>query len=171
MTARHITTIVVGVDASDHSRAVLEWVVRMAKGMGCDVVAVHAYEIPLWFSEPYLTVVGPQEYSRWWSELARVKVAFQDEWCKPLEQAGVRYRTVMESGNPASLISRTADQVDADVVVVGFRGIPGAGDPEPAGVCQELVRNCKQAVLVIPKLRPRTLAMRPRGPAPARSKL
>jgi nucleotide-binding universal stress UspA family protein len=38
-----ISRIVVGVDGSEHAEAALDWAVRMAKGMGSEVVAVFAF--------------------------------------------------------------------------------------------------------------------------------
>ena len=45
--------IVVGVDGSESSAAALKWAVRMAKGMGSQVIAVYAIDIPTYFPQPY----------------------------------------------------------------------------------------------------------------------
>jgi nucleotide-binding universal stress UspA family protein len=114
-----IRRIVVGLDGSESSAAALKWAVRLAKGMGSQVIAVYAIDIPTYFPQPYGT---PLQYDEEWR--AAMKSEFENKWCKPLKVSGVRYRTVMEDGRAASVIAAVADRENADIVVVGV-GRPG----------------------------------------------
>jgi nucleotide-binding universal stress UspA family protein len=49
-----IGRIVVGLDGSEHSEAAIDWAVRMAKGMGSEVVAVFAISPPIYFDTGYM---------------------------------------------------------------------------------------------------------------------
>ena len=143
-----IKRIVVGVDGSEPAAAALEWAVAMAKGMGSEVIAVFGVAPP---SVPFDTglgapIVAPQLDESWRSAM---KKEFDEVWCKPLRDAGVKYRTVFEDGRPASVIARTAAASNADVIVVGRRGRGGVAELLLGSVSHELVLHSKRPVLVI----------------------
>jgi nucleotide-binding universal stress UspA family protein len=145
MATRSIARIVVGVDGSDHAAAALEWAIRMARGMGSEVVAVYAVDPPIWFASAAGAV--PPQYDPEWR--AAMRAEFEGQWCKPLKDAGVRHRAVMEDGRPASVITRVADEVNADVIVVGRRGRGGVAELVLGSVSHELILQCKRPVLLI----------------------
>jgi len=74
---------------------------------------------------------------------------FEEVWCKPLREAGVKYRPVFKDGRAASVIAEVADDADADVVLVGRRGRGGMAELLLGSVSHELVLHCKRPVLVI----------------------
>jgi nucleotide-binding universal stress UspA family protein len=139
--------IVVGVDGSEHSDAALKWAVRMAKGMGTEVVAVFAVATPVYIDAGFLPPVPPPQFDEKW--MAGMKNEFETQWCKRLREAGVRHRTVMESGRPASVIAQVADAVDADLIAVGRRGRGGMAELLLGSVSHELILHSKRPVLVI----------------------
>ncbi|HEY5035424.1 MAG TPA: universal stress protein [Candidatus Dormibacteraeota bacterium] len=139
-----IRRIVVGLDGSDSSAAALKWALRLAKGMGSQVIAVYAIDIPTYFPQPYGT---PLQYDEEWR--AAMKSDFENKWCKPLKVSRVRYRTVMEDGRAASVIAAVADRENADVIVVGRRGRGGVAELLLGSASHELVLHSKRPVLVI----------------------
>jgi nucleotide-binding universal stress UspA family protein len=142
-----IGRIVVGVDGSEHSEAAIDWAVRMAKGMGSEVVAVFAISPPIYFDTGYMAPVAPPQFDPEWR--AAMKKEFEEKWCKRLRDAGVRYRTVMEDGRPASVIAKVGDSIDADVIVVGRRGRGGVAELVLGSVSHELVLHSKRPILLI----------------------
>jgi nucleotide-binding universal stress UspA family protein len=142
-----IGRIVVGVDGSEHSGAALGWAVRMAKGMDSEVVAVFAISLPIRFDTGFMAAVPPVESDPEWR--AEMKKEFEEEWCKPLRDAGVRYRTVMEDGRPASVIAKVGDSMDADVIVVGRRGRGGVAELLLGSVSHELVLHSRRPILLV----------------------
>ena len=142
-----IGRIVVGVDGSKHSDAAISWAVRMAKGMGSEVVAVFAISTPVYFDGGYMAPVPPPQLDPEWR--AAMKSEFEGRWCKHLRDTGVRYRTVMEDGRPAEVIAQVADNVDADVIVVGRRGRGGVAELVLGSVSHALVLHSKRPILVI----------------------
>jgi nucleotide-binding universal stress UspA family protein len=139
-----IKRIVVGVDGSNHSAAALKWAIRMAQGMGSQITAVYAVYVPVYFPEPYGTPVLFD--AQWRTEM---KAEFEDKWCKPLKASGLRYRTVMRDGRPASVIAEVADQDGADLIVVGRRGRGAAAELLLGSVSHELAVHSKRPLLLI----------------------
>lgn len=145
--SKGIGRIVVGVDGSAQSAAALEWAVAMAKGMGSEVIAVFAVTPTVTFDAGYGTPVVPVQYDEQWR--ADMKKEFEEQWCKPLKDAGVRYRAVMDDGRAATVIGRVADATGADVILVGRRGRGGVAELLLGSVSHELVLHSKRPVLVI----------------------
>jgi len=139
-----VRRIVVGVDGSESAAAALKWAVRLAKGMGSQVTAVYAIDVPTYVPQPYGT---PIQFDDEWR--AAMKADFENKWCKPLKVSGVRYRTVMEDGRAASVIAVVADRENADVVVIGRRGRGGVAELLLGSASHELVLHSKRPVLVI----------------------
>lgn len=143
-----ISRIVVGVDGSEHATFALDWAARMAKGMASEVTAVFAITPTLYVDGglDYAPVVLPEFDPEWRDAM---KKEFEDKWCSRLAESGIKYRTVMEDGRPASVIAEIADQIDADVIVVGRRGRGGFAELLLGSVSHELVLHSKRPVLVI----------------------
>jgi nucleotide-binding universal stress UspA family protein len=144
MTAsKKIKRIVVGLDGSADSQSALQWALKMAKGMGSTVTAVYAVDLPSFYPEPAVTL----QFDDGWRKSMRIE--FEETWCKPLREAGIRYRAVMEDGRAASVISRIAQAEGADIIVVGRRGRGGVAELLLGSVSHELVLHSRIPVLVI----------------------
>lgn len=142
-----IARIVVGVDGSEHAAAALQWAARMAKGMGSEVIAVFAVSPPVSFDTGFSAPTLPLQYDDQWR--AEIKKELEGAWVKPLRDAGVRFRTEIRDGRAATVISQVADEVDADVVIVGRRGRGGVAELLLGSVSHELVLHSRRPVLVI----------------------
>jgi nucleotide-binding universal stress UspA family protein len=141
-----IERVVVGIDGSEHAAAALDWAIGLARTMDAEIVAVHAVETSINVYYP-LGVVPPVQYEPEWR--AELKVAFEEDWARPLRESRLRYRTVMEDGRPASVLAEVADRVDADLVVVGRRGRGGVAELLLGSVSHELSHHCRRPVLLI----------------------
>jgi nucleotide-binding universal stress UspA family protein len=139
-----VRRIAIGVDGSESSAAALKWAIRLAKGLGSQVTAVYAIDIPAYFPE---TEELPFVLDQTWRD--GLKSDFEDRWCKPLKVAGVRYRAVMEDGRPASVIAGVADRENADMIVVGRRGRGGVAELLLGSTSHELVLHSRRPVLVV----------------------
>ena len=148
MTALGIKRIVVGVDGSEHAGSALDWAVLVAKAMDSEVIAVYALDIPVWAADPFTTAQPPQFDPEWRTE---IRQAFEERWCKPLRDAGVRYRSVMEDGRPATVIDSVADAEGADLVVLGRRGRGEVAELVLGSISHEVVLASKRPVLLIPR--------------------
>jgi nucleotide-binding universal stress UspA family protein len=144
---RGVKRIVIGVDGSPHAGAAMSWAIGMAKGMGSEVTAVYAIAPPVYVDTGMFTTGVPMQFDEAWRN--DLKRELEGEWCKPLRESGVKYRAVIEDGRAASVIAKVADDVNADVVVVGRRGRGGVAELLLGSVSHELVLHCKRPVLVI----------------------
>jgi nucleotide-binding universal stress UspA family protein len=140
--------ILVGLDGSSGSTRALEWAIQLAKSLEAEVVAVYVLEL----LSP--TAVGyglaPIELPDGW--LDGLRRQFENEWSAPLKQSGIRYRTVFETGarGPAPTLIAIANEVQADLVVTGSRGLGGFGELLLGSVSHQLVLHAPMPVVVIP---------------------
>ncbi|MEO6798284.1 MAG: universal stress protein [Candidatus Dormibacter sp.] len=139
-----IKRIVVGVDGSTNSYSALKWAIRMAKALGSQITAVYAVNIPVYFLEPYSI---PVQFDDEWRQ--EIKDEFENKWCKALKTSGVRYRTVMEDGRPATVIAGVADREAADLIVIARRGRGEVRELLLGSVSHELALHSKRPVLLI----------------------
>jgi nucleotide-binding universal stress UspA family protein len=144
-----VKRIVVGVDGSEHAARALAWAIRFARQAGADIVAVLAIPPPNYmeYGVGYGTLVTPPELDPEWR--AQMTRAFEENWCRPLREAGVGYRTIVEDGRAASVIAAVAEREDADLVVVGRRGRGGVAELLLGSVSHELSHHCTCPVLLI----------------------
>jgi nucleotide-binding universal stress UspA family protein len=137
--------IVVGIDGSEHAAAALVTAIRLARALGAEVVAVHAIPPPA-LSE-YRYGMLPIELDPAWRE--EIHRQFEQEWCRPLEEAGVRYRALERDGWPAAVLREVAEAEDADLVVVGRRGRGRVTELLLGSVSHELSHTCRRPVLLV----------------------
>jgi nucleotide-binding universal stress UspA family protein len=136
----------VGVDGSSEAARALRWAIETAREQDAEVVAVHALETQFLAYYSLEAGVPVQLEDRWREEIQR---AFEEDWCLPLKESGVQHRTLLLKGRPATVISETADQLGADMVVVGRRGRGGVARFMLGSVSSELTRDCPVPLVVL----------------------
>jgi nucleotide-binding universal stress UspA family protein len=147
-----IRRIVVGVDGSDGAARAVVWTARLARTTGAQVVAAHAIEMPI-FLDGYPLVAGSIPAEPWdvawkeWREHEHETLELQ--WCRPLAEAGVRYRAETIEGGPKALIE-LAESEDADAIVVGRRGRGGFAELVLGSFSHHLVHHSHRPVIVVP---------------------
>lgn len=103
--------VVVGVDESANAGAALQWAATVAAAQRCPLVVVHAVS-----SAPPASPLSLGE------AMDRAGQAIVDEQSRPAVDAGLDVRTVVRTLDPRTLITATADELDARLVVAGSRG-------------------------------------------------
>ncbi len=139
--------LVVGVDGSPQASYALAWAIRMARGMGSEVIAVYAINPPAYLDVGYAQMSPPVQYDAQWR--AEIQKEFEGDWTKDLRESGVHFQTVIRDGRAASVISQVAEEANADVVLVGRRGRGGMAELLLGSVSHELVLHSRRPVLVI----------------------
>lgn len=136
--------IVVGIDASEHSVRALRWALDQAKLQGAELELVHAFEAPDAAALPgFRPSVNDDDVRQ---AVARI---LDDA----LEQAsagdtdGVEVRRTIAAGNPASVLCDAAG--DADLVVVGARGMGGFKGLLVGSVSHQVVGHAPCPVVVV----------------------
>jgi nucleotide-binding universal stress UspA family protein len=138
--------IMVGLDGSTGSARALAWAIELAKALQAEIVAVHVVELltPSALGLGLAPIALPDD---WVDDL---RGRFENEWTAPLKQAGVRYRTVFETGAPAPTLIAIAQEEKPDLIVTGSRGLGGFGELLLGSVSHQLVLHAQMPVVVIP---------------------
>jgi nucleotide-binding universal stress UspA family protein len=133
-------TIVVGWDGSPEARAALAAAARLASGGR--LVAVHAHEP----GAPHVSARWQQLLQEDAAEHSRVLLA---EVGGAADLAGIELELRSVDGRPVAALVRTADEVGADAIAVGTRGI-GETTTSVGSVSLGLVQGSHRSVLVVP---------------------
>lgn len=134
--------IVVGTDGSPSAERALQVAARLGRALGVEVVAVHAVGMMTELDGQYV----PTEH-----HVAAIDHRFRERWCAPLAaEPGLAWRGAVQFGDPAQVLMRTAQEVDAAFVVVGSRG-HGQTAPELLGSTSHyVVHHSDRPVVVVP---------------------
>lgn len=144
--------VVVGLDGSEASLAAARWAATAVAGSGGEVIAVHAAE-PFPIGQQAAQAAGrglglfSSGVSSWKDDTRR---ALDGRWCEPLRVAGVRFRTVLDLGDPVRALLDTAQREDADLIVVGHRGETGFLHRLFGDLGEHLIDHSRRPVVVVP---------------------
>ena len=144
---RERTTIVVGFDGSANARDAVETAADVL-APGGTVHAVVAYRLPSVSETERLWNELPEEFRAEFDVLAGPE-SLQDEVVALLESLGVKAVGHLVEDDPASAILDTADDVEADLVVVGSRGLGRATRFLRGSVSSKVASHAKRSVLVV----------------------
>ncbi|MEU9286570.1 universal stress protein [Streptomyces sp. NPDC048275] len=147
-------TVTVGLDGTPESRAAAEWAAREAKLRGLPLKVVHVWEpVPAPMAQAPLLGAETQQH---WSERGEMGVPPAEGWGRaPSEEAdGIRMRhpgveVVMEqvSGRPAEALADAAK--DAELLVLGSRGLSGVGGFVVGSVSLAVVAHAERPVVLV----------------------
>ena len=136
--------IVVGVDGSDASRTALELVAGTTWPIGTQVRLVGAYELATDWTG--LTPLPAETAAD--GEAERAFFDNIQSLSEPLQRSGCATETVVARGRPADVLLSEADDLRADLLVVGSRGLGVAASALVGSVSAALVDHASCPVLV-----------------------
>jgi nucleotide-binding universal stress UspA family protein len=142
MSVMDIDTIVVGLDGSTGSARALGWAVGLAELVTAEVVAVHSIGL---LARGADGVAVPAQMIR-----AEIERRCREEWSEPLRASPVASRVVIRDGHAVSVLLMLAEEVSADLVVVGSRGVGGFPDLLLGSTSHQLAQHSPVPVVVIP---------------------
>lgn len=136
-----VTRIVVGIDGSRNSAVAADVASTLAQLTGAGVVAVHAIGLL-----EDLPVEGRTPNER------RVEIRHQLEsvWCKPLHRAGVEVCCEARDGHPIDVLLAVAEEVDADLLVVGRRGAGSFAEQVLGSTSAQLSSLARCPLIIVP---------------------
>ena len=117
-----VRTVAVGTDGSDRAARAVEFAIDMAKRYGAKLVAISSYH-PV--SETRLRKEqeeAPQEIQWSINPMEEVEEILSSVESHALE-ADIEVTTVASQGDPADVLIKHAEEQDADVLVVGNKGM------------------------------------------------
>ena len=135
-------TIVVATDLSGQSEAALEYARKLAGGYGARIVLAHGID-PV----DYAAVDAiPSPVLKELSEEARAAL---DALAGDLLREGIHSHSEIRQGAVAQMLVDVARQYNAGLIVIGTKGMEGAGPVIVGAVAEELVRSSPCPVLAV----------------------
>jgi nucleotide-binding universal stress UspA family protein len=141
MTEHPQDRIVVGVDGSPEAREALRWASRLAGLRSAEIVAVHA----LGLLEEIDGHLAPAHARR-----AEVERLMTGEWCGGVRGQGRAVRAVVREGAAVDVLVAVAREEQAELLVVGSRGIGEAPALALGSTSLRLLQISPLPVLVVP---------------------
>src|SRR5262245_21095616 len=133
--------IVVGVDFEAASDKALQLAKELAGKLGCDVVLVHVYQLPI-YTYPGLE---PAVLPTYQTEITTAAKRALDQYA---ERHGVA-RAILREGDPASEILATIEETKPKMAVLGTHGRRGLTHLFLGSVAEKVVRRSKAPVLTV----------------------
>lgn len=133
--------IVVGVDASEHAERAVRWAVEEAGLRGAHLELVHAVHNPEIAAMPGMLPMPSHE------QLIDAGNEIVDELLGRVDTAGLTVTRDVRPGGAAAAICAAAD--DADLAVVGARGLGGFRGLLLGSVTQQVVAHSPCPVVVV----------------------
>ncbi|MFJ2961082.1 universal stress protein [Streptomyces collinus] len=136
-----IRSVVVGLDGSAESRAAAEWAAREAKRRFLPLRLVHVWE-PVPAPIALAQFLGGETQQRWSERVPREVV----EDLK-VRHSGLDVSLEQVSGRPAEVLTEAAK--DAELLVLGSRGLSGIGGFLVGSVGQAVLAHTEQPVVLV----------------------
>jgi nucleotide-binding universal stress UspA family protein len=137
--------ILVPIDFSDHSSAALDLAIDLARTYGATLHLLHCYPIDPGAISPYGIVI-PEGFDRDVREAAGNQLA---RWADKAAAANVAVEQHLSSMFPAEVIARTAEEIGADLIVMGTRGLSGLKHVLLGSIAERVLRLAPCPVMTV----------------------
>ena len=133
--------ILVGTDGSEHARRAVRWAADLAAQTGAEVVAAHAVGLLV------TTPDGPVPSTPYHD---RLRSSLEGEWTEDLRATGVTVHCQLLEGSAVTALLRAAEEVEADLVVLGSRGAGGFSDLHLGSTSHQVALHADRPVTIVP---------------------
>ena len=140
-----IKTILVPTDFSEHAAKAIETAEILAKPLGAKIHLLHVLHLPVQAVTPEMAVV-PVGF---WQDLRAHAERKLDESRKAIEKQGVACATEILEDIPGFAIAAAAKRANADLIVMGSRGLTGLKHALLGSVAERTVRTAPCPVLTV----------------------
>jgi nucleotide-binding universal stress UspA family protein len=137
--------IVVPIDFSEHSARALEMAIDIAKQFRGSIHLVHSYPINPILLSPYGVSIPP-DLERGFRESTDAQLR---EWAERVRKAGVEVEIFTSADAASEAIVRHADEIHADLIVMGTRGLTGLKHVVLGSVAERTLRHAPCPVLTL----------------------
>jgi nucleotide-binding universal stress UspA family protein len=138
-------TILVPVDFSDHSREALDTAIQIAEQFGSRIHLLHCYHIQTAGISPY-GIVLPEGY---YAEIRNAAEKQLNEWHELLSKKEIQSESILSADSPSLAINLAAEETEADLIVMGTRGLSGLKHAVLGSVAERVVRLAPCPVLTV----------------------
>lgn len=140
--ATGLKTIVVATDLGGQSEAALEYARKLASGYGARIVLAHGID-PL----DYAAVEAVP--GRLWKGMTEQARAALDAMANDLIREGIHSHSEIRQGTVAQMLVDVTRQYEAGLIVIGTKGMQGAGPVLVGSIAEQLVRLSPCPVLAV----------------------
>ena len=145
-----MTRLVFATDFSASSREALEYAVQFALALGAELYLLHVFERPF-FLEPGVShsVQLRHGVDQWIREVKAEESRKLDALAEEVRGRGVTVHPLMKEGMPFVEILKTAEEIPADLLVLGTHGRTGLAHVVIGSVAQRVVQKARCPVLTV----------------------
>ncbi len=140
-------SIVVGTDGSDRAAIAVRHAIALAKMTGAELHVIHA--IGLVHSAGVTGMIDAVQVQRVADDAKEAADRIRDDAIAAAEREGVSVTVHSSTGDPALAILDTAEAVNADLVVVGNRGMTGMTRFVLGSVPNAIAHRSPYSVLIV----------------------
>ena len=140
-----VNTLLVATDFSSHSEAAVRAAVNLAKAFKATVHLVHAFDTPIPIFTPYEVVVPDAFLEQARESATRSLNASRDK----IQAEDVSVKTHLTEGPAAPAIARAAEELGADLIVMGTRGNTRLQHVLLGSVAERTIRMAPCSVLTV----------------------
>jgi nucleotide-binding universal stress UspA family protein len=141
----HVRHILVPVDFSESTPAILEWAAHLAKEHGSEVTLLHAYHLPVEFQQLEGAYLPPD----FWRSVRAEAESTLGRYAAELEREQIRVATVVCEGYAATVIVEEAAARHADLIVIGTHGRSGFKHLLLGSIAERVVQKAPCPVLTV----------------------
>ena len=133
------------VDFSPTSEASLDYAIELAKEFGAAIELLHSYQVSPAVMSPY----GPGMHGDFIEEYRQAAADQLAKTREKVEAAGVAVKAVLSQEYPSEAIVRAAKEGQADLIVIGTRGLTGLKHVLLGSVAERTLRMAPCPVLTV----------------------
>lgn len=137
-----IRRIVAGLDGSENSQRALAWAIELARGLGAELIAVHALGLLDRLDTGERVPAAPHR-----DEIVQT---FERSWCAPLANAQIASRRIVRDGTPVDAVLAIVKEEAANLIVVGSRGIGNVPEQVLGSAGHQLATRSTVPVVIVP---------------------
>jgi len=143
-----IRKIILATDFSDTSKEASYHALFLAHAYKAELIALHVFDIGAWNfpSQYYLTVEG---FDKLAGSQAQARQRGKDALKELVESFDLEVKTIFTEGDPGHEIIRVAEELNADLIVIGTHGYTGWKRFTLGSVAEFVVKHAPCAVLTI----------------------
>jgi nucleotide-binding universal stress UspA family protein len=140
-----IKNILVPIDFSETSNHALDYAIDLARPLGARVTVAHSYVIPV-YAFPDGALITSPELAAQLSDAAQKNL---DAAVNERKNRGVEISGVLTNGAPVDEVTRLAQEIKADLIVMGTHGRHGLPRALLGSVAETVIRTSTIPVLAI----------------------
>jgi universal stress protein A len=149
-----IHRILAATDFSEYSKEAVKTAIYFGKSFGADLYLVHVFEPAYVSPGGVLLSVLPEEVHTWVKELREEETRKLNAAAEEARKEIPRVETLFKTGMPFVEIIKAAEEIPADLIILGTHGRTGLAHVLLGSVAERVVRKASCPVLTI---RPKAL--------------